>query len=310
MNFFKIKGIEQPIAQLIMGTDYFNPSIQEKVNSILDSYIGIGGNTLDTAYVYSGGNSERAVGNWLTERGNREQVIVLTKGGHPNQNGNRINKAAIAEELEISLERLQTGYTDLYALHRDDTDVPVGEIIEILNEHIESGRIKAIGGSNWSHQRLQEANDYAAAHGLIGFSFSSPNLSLAKPKEAFWAGCISADADACKWHEATQIPLLSWSSQARGFFTGRFTPDNLENEDLVRVFYSDANWERYNRAQKMAADKGFTTIQIALAYVLNQPFPSAALIGPQNQAEMDSCLEGAAIKLTPEELAWLDLSAV
>jgi aryl-alcohol dehydrogenase-like predicted oxidoreductase len=309
MNFFSIQGIQKQVSQLIMGTDYFNPDIQEKVNGILDSYLGIGGNTVDTAYGYSGGGSERAIGNWMTARGNRDQIIVLTKGGHPNAAGKRINKAAIAEELETSLERLQIDYIDLYALHRDDTDLPVGVIVEILNEHIESGRIRAIGGSNWSHQRLQEANDYAASHGLVGFSFSSPNLSLAKPQDAYWAGCISADADTCKWHEATQIPLLSWSSQARGFFTGRYTPDNLENADLVRVFYNDANWERYNRASKLAAEKGYTTIQIALAYVLNQPFPSAALIGPQNQEEMDSCKEGAAIKLTPEEIAWLDLSA-
>jgi aryl-alcohol dehydrogenase-like predicted oxidoreductase len=309
MNAITIAGLDKKVTQLIMGTDYYKPEIQEKVNGLLDLYIGIGGNTLDTAYGYGGGLSEIAIGNWMAERGNRNEIVILTKGAHHDANGPRVNKACIDHDLAISLERLRTDYVDLYALHRDDPEMPVGVILEALNEHIEAGRIRAIGGSNWTHERLQEANDYAAKHGLIGFSFSSPNLSLAKAKEPYWPGCVSVDEEACRWHAATQLPLLSWSSQARGFFTGRFTRDNLENTDLVRVFYNDANWERFDRAERMARDKGLTTIQIALAYVLNQPFPSAALIGPQNQEEMDSCKVGADVRLTKEELAWLDLSA-
>ncbi|MFK7696379.1 aldo/keto reductase [Paenibacillus sp. HJGM_3] len=309
MKSFAIPGVKLPVTQLIMGTDYYSPDIQDRVNELLDAYVGIGGNTLDTGHIYGGGKSERAIGNWMAARGNRSDILVLTKGAHHNAAGPRVNKAAIDQDLSESLERLQTDYIDLYALHRDDPAVEVGPIVEALNAHIEAGRVRAIGGSNWSHQRLQEANDYAAKHGLVGFTFSSPNLSLAKAKEPFWAGCISADAETCAWHEKTQLPLLSWSSQARGFFTGRFTPEDRSNADLVRVFYSDANWERYRRAEQLGKEKGLTTIQIALAYVLNQPFPSAALIGPQNQQEMDSCREGASVRLTPEEMAWLDLSA-
>lgn len=309
MKSFAIPGVKLPVTQLIMGTDYYSPEIQDRVNELLDAYVGIGGNTLDTGHIYGGGKSERAIGNWMAARGNRSDILVLTKGAHHNAAGPRVNKAAIDQDLSESLERLQTDYIDLYALHRDDPAVEVGPIVEALNAHIEAGRVRAIGGSNWSHQRLQEANDYAAKHGLVGFTFSSPNLSLAKAKEPFWAGCISADAETCAWHEKTQLPLLSWSSQARGFFTGRFTPEDRSNADLVRVFYSDANWERYRRAEQLGKEKGLTTIQIALAYVLNQPFPSAALIGPQNQQEMDSCREGASVRLTPEEMAWLDLSA-
>jgi aryl-alcohol dehydrogenase-like predicted oxidoreductase len=112
-----------------------------------------------------------------------------------------------------------------------------------------------------------------------------------------------------KWYAAHQLPLLSWSSQARGFFSGRFTPENRDNADLVRVFYSDDNWERLNRAKELAKKKDVTTIQIALAYVLSQPFPTCALIGPRNEEEMRSCQHGAGIKLSAEELAWLDLTA-
>jgi aryl-alcohol dehydrogenase-like predicted oxidoreductase len=306
MKTIKIEGLEKPITTLIQGSDYFTPSNYENVRTILDRFFEIGGNTIDTAHIYCGGESEVAIGQWLRERNNRDKVVILTKGAHHDQNGPRVNPKAITSDLFTSLERLGTDYIDLYALHRDDPNVPVEIIIDALNEHIEAGRIKAIGGSNWTVERLQKANEYAEKNGLVGFTFNSPNLSLAKAQEPYWEGCISADAAYCEWHSETQMPLLSWSSQARGFFTGRFSPEDRSNSDLVRVFYNDANWERLRRAEKLAKEKGASTIQIALAYVLNQPFPTCALIGAQNEDELLSCSEGADILLTEEEINWLE----
>ncbi len=307
MKSINLPGLDKGVTQLIMGSDYFTPEVFELVCTNLDAYTAIGGNTIDTAYIYYGGKSEQAIGMWLEERKNRDQINVWSKGGHPNQNGPQVNKPAIYNELMTSLERLRTDYIDLYALHRDDVNVPVGEILEILNEHVEEGRIRAFGGSNWTAARLEEANRYAAEHGLRGFDFSSPNLSLGKAQEPYWADCISVDDETLAWHERTELPLFSWSAQARGFFTGRFTPEDRSDADLVRVFYNDANWERYYRAEKLGKEKGVSTIQIALAYVLNQTFPTAAIIGPRNEAEMKSCLEATQIVLTQEEIKWLDL---
>lgn len=309
MRSVKIEGLKQEVAPLIMGSDYFTPEIYDLVSQNLDAFVAIGGNTIDTAFIYCGGKSEQAIGMWIEERNNREDILIWTKGAHPNEKGKRVNRDAIAEELAISLERLRTDYIDLYALHRDDPDVPVGHILEALNEHVEAGRIHAFGASNWTWQRLEEANRYAEEHGLIGFSFNSPNLSLAKAKEPYWHDCVSVDDEMHAWHVRTGLPLFSWSSQARGFFTGRYTPEDRSNADLVRVFYNDANWERYRRAEQLAKEKGCETIQIALAYVLNQPYPTGAVIGPRNEAELRSCREAADIVLTPEEIRWLDLSA-
>ncbi|MCM3748798.1 aldo/keto reductase [Paenibacillus pasadenensis] len=309
MRTISIRGTDKAVSVLIKGTDYFYHDSYDKASSNMDAFLAIGGNTVDTAFGYCKGQSEEVLGRYMEERGNRDQIVIMTKGAHPDHTGPRVNPEAIRSDLLTSLERLRTDFVDLYALHRDDPSVPVGIIMDALNEHVESGRIGAIGGSNWSWQRLQEANDYAAANGLTGFSFSSPNLSLAKAKEAYWPGCISADDETVRWHERQQIPLLSWSSQARGFFTGRFTPEIRDNHDLVRVFYSDENWERLKRAGQLAEQKGASTIQIALAYVLNQPFPACALIGAQNEAELKSCQLGAEIRLTKTELDWLDLKA-
>ncbi|MCR2806451.1 aldo/keto reductase [Paenibacillus soyae] len=308
MEYIQIEGCPKPVSRLMKGTDYFYHDNYEKAAANMDAYLAIGGNSVDSAHIYCGGQSEEVLGRYMRERNNREQIVILTKGAHHDQNGPRVTKEAIDHDLETSLRRLETDYIDLYGLHRDDPSIPVGIIVDALNEHIEAGKVRAIGVSNWTWQRIQEANDYAAANGLKGFTFSSPNLSLAKANEPFWRGCVSADAETCEWHEKTGMPLLSWSSQARGFFTGRFTPEVRDNADLVRVFYSDDNWERLARAKQLAEEKGVTAIQIALAYVLGQPFPTCALIGAQSQAELLSCDEGSRIRLTREEMDWLDLT--
>ncbi|MEK3735457.1 MULTISPECIES: aldo/keto reductase [Paenibacillus] len=309
MKYISIQGLNKPVSVLMKGSDYFYHDNYEKAAANLDAFLAIGGNSIDTAHIYCGGQSEEVIGRYMEERGNRDQLVILTKGAHHDQNGPRVNPKAIQQDILTSFERLRTDFIDLYALHRDDPSVPAGEIVEALNTYIKSGQVGAIGVSNWTWQRIQEANTYAAEHQLVGFTFSSPNLSLAKPNEPFWTGCVSADQETCDWHEAEQFPLLSWSSQARGFFTGRFTPEVRDNADLVRVFYNDDNWERLERAKQLAKDKGVTPIQIALAYVLNQPFPTCALIGAQTPEELRSCEEGAQIELTREELNWLDLSA-
>ncbi|TDQ40335.1 aldo/keto reductase [Aureibacillus halotolerans] len=309
MRTVQLNKVKNPVTQLIMGSDYFHPDRLDEVKGILQSYLDIGGNTIDTAFIYAGGESEKAIGLAVEQNGWRDRFNLWTKGAHPNQQGSTVTKHDIDEQLKISLDRLRTESVELYALHRDDTSVPVGAILEWLNEHVEAGRIGSFGGSNWTTARLQEANQYAEKNGLQGFSFSSPNLSLAKAKEPYWADCLSVDNDILNWHNESKLPIFSWSSQARGFFTGRFTRDNFENEDLVRVFYNDENWERYDRAEALAKDKGLSTIQIALAYVLNQKFPTAAIIGPQNEAEMKSCGEGAGVSLSEEEIQWLNLDS-
>lgn len=307
MNYLEINHVNKPISKLVMGTDYFTPDIMPKVTEVMENYLEIGGNIIDTAHIYAGGKSEEAIGLWMEQNNRRDDIMILTKAGHPNHNGPTINHKAINEELKLSLERLKTDHIEMYALHRDDPNVPVGEILEILNEHVETGKIGAFGGSNWSYERLQEANDYAERNGLMGFSFSSPNLSLAKAQEPYWADCVSVDEKTLAWHEKTKLPILSWSAQARGFFTGRFTKEDRSNKDLVRVFYNDENWERYRRAEELAKQKNVETIQISLAYVLNQPYPSAAIIGPQNRKEMLSCSDATQIHLTEDEIKWLDL---
>lgn len=314
MNKIQIRAVQngQPVfkqvSQLIMGSAHFlRGDDMDYIGAMFGAYLEAGGNTFDTAHQYD--DCEEKIGRWLELTGKREQVIIMTKGAHPNdpEPGNRVAPKYIHQDIMESLERLRTSYIDLYALHRDDPAVEVGPIMEALNEHVAAGRIHAIGASNWSIERIQAANDYAAANGLVGFTFNSPNLSLAKCRIPRWPGCISAGREMIEWHQANGMPLLSWSSQAGGFFSGRYSPDRLDDREMVEVYYTLENWERYRRATELAQAKGASAIQIALAYVLHQTYPTAALIGPENLEELQSSIQGLRIRLTENEINWLDL---
>ena len=297
-----IAGLAKPVSRLIMGCD--NQETLAHGAAMWDDYFERGGTTFDTAHVYGEGQKEATFGWWLRHRGNREQVTLISKGAHTPH----CNPADMSRQLTESLDRLQTDYTDIYMLHRDNPEVPVGNFVEALNAEVQAGRIRIFGGSNWSLKRVAAANRYAKRKGLQGFSMVSNNLSLARMVDPVWHGCVlCSDIDSRRWLKKHQLPVLAWSSQARGFFTDRAAPDKLEDEELVRCWYSEDNFERRERAYALAKKKGTTAIAIAAAYVLTQPFPTFALIGPRLMSETVSSLPCLDVTLSPMEMAWLNL---
>ena len=307
MRYTDIPGVGR-LSRLVLGTLAFDTERMDQARELLDAFVGMGGNAVDTAYIYGGGKAERALGQWLRDRGARDRVILVDKGCHPlGPSGPRVNAEALDHDLREGLQRLGTECIDLYLLHRDDPSRPAGEIVEALDAHRRAGRIRGYGASNWTHQRIGEANAYARAHGLAGFVCSSPNLSLARPLQPRWPGCVSVDAEASAWYARTRLPVLSWSSQAGGFFTERFAPERTDNAEMVRTYYSVENWERKRRAERLGRERGATANQVALAWVLHQPFPTLPLIGPWSVAELASSAAAERIALSPSEVAWLDL---
>ncbi|MDP6380171.1 MAG: aldo/keto reductase, partial [Phycisphaerae bacterium] len=234
MRYIELPGLEKKISQLVMGTMIFSPDDMPFACAMFDNFVERGGNCFDTAYVYGGGNSEPALGEWMRLRGNRDELVVIGKGAHtPN-----CNVESLTRELNETLERLGTDYLDIYLLHRDDPGVPVSEFVDCLIEHVEAGRIRLFGGSNWTLERIAEAREYARSRGRIGFTVSSSNLCMATWNEPMWAGSISAsDARSRAWHEESQTALFAWSSQANGFFSGRFSPEDRSDSDMVRVWH-------------------------------------------------------------------------
>jgi aryl-alcohol dehydrogenase-like predicted oxidoreductase len=300
MPYGEIPGVAKPVSRLIMGVD--NQRRMPHAAVMFDDFFTHGGTCFDTAYIYSGGECERLLGQWVRNRGVRDQVVILDKGAHTPF----CTPDHLTAQLHESLDRLQTDFLDLYLVHRDNPEVPVGEFIDVLNEHMRAGRIRAFGGSNWTLPRVAEANAYARAHGLTGFAALSNNLSLARMVQPVWGGCVHAsDAESRAWLTREQMPLLSWSSQARGFFTERADPGRTPEPELQRCWYSDDNFRRRERAFDLAARRGVTPIAIALAWVLCQPFPTFALIGPRTIEELRSSLAALKVALTPQEVAWL-----
>ncbi|HHV97380.1 MAG TPA: aldo/keto reductase [Clostridiaceae bacterium] len=318
MKYGKVNGVDKPVSRLVLGTDYMNTKELEKNFAILDGVFELGCNTFDTAHVYAGGDGERLLGMWMKERGNRDKVVIITKGAHHNQDRKRVTPYDITSDLHDSLARLKTDYIDIYLLHRDDPEVPVGPIVEVLNEHLKAGKIKAFGGSNWHHTRIQEANEYAKKHGLVPFAASSPHYSLAEQVMDPWGqGCVAIsgpkEKEAREWYIKTQLPLFPYSSLARGFFSGRISRSNFEttkhllDRACLTGYCHEQNFKRLDRVEILAKEKGLKVPQIAMAFIMNQPLNVFPLIGARSPEELMDNIKACDITLTKEELDWLDL---
>lgn len=305
MKYGRIEGLDKQISRLIMGCD--NQPNYPHAAVMFDDWFERGGNAFDTAYIYGAGQQERLLGQWLKARGVRDQCTLIVKGAHTPH----CDPVNLSIQLRESLERLKIDCADIYIMHRDNPNIPVSEFIDVLNEHVKAGRIKIFGGSNWTIERIEEANAYAKKNGLQGFSILNNNFSLARMVEPVWGGCVAAsDPQSRAWLKQTQMALFSWSSQARGFFIPEISaPDKTKDKEKVRCWYSDDNFQRQARAIELAEKYNVLPINIALAYVLCQPFPTYALIGPRTLEETRTSLPALDIELSEQEVKYLNLES-
>lgn len=313
MKTVKLPGNDKPLSKIIMGTMIIGLNNYKESAELLDNAMKFGINAFDIAYVYGGGDSERAVGKWMEERGNREDVFIITKGAHP-AGRSKVNPEDITADLTESLSRLRTDYIDAYLLHRDDVSKPVGPIMDTLHEHCIAGRIRAFGGSNWTHERIGEANAYAAANNQTPMTVSSPNYGLCEQVEDPWGpGCVTISgqtgAEARKFYKKHNIPVFAYSSLGRGMLSGRVTRDNykeLLDGAALKAYAHEVNFDRLDRARELAEKKGVSVPQIALAYILHQPFEVFPIVGTAGEKELEETAAVIDIMLTDEECAWLE----
>ncbi|MHC4717758.1 MAG: aldo/keto reductase [Planctomycetota bacterium] len=307
MRYGTIEGIDKPVSRLIQGTVMISTDEVDSSLELLDGVYELGCTAFDTALVYGGGKSEGMLGRWVADRGVREKVVIVDKGAHHSSERRRVTPEDIADDVATSLERLGTDYVDLFLLHRDDPGVPVGPVVEALNEHLRAGRIRAFGGSNWSAGRVAEANEYADSHGLTGFAASSPNHSLAIPRDVPWEDCLSisgpAGAADRAWYSETQLPVLFWSSLAGGFFSGRFSRESPGgsggdmDELAAKCYCTEESFDRLEWAQRVSAEQGLTLPQVALAWVLAEPMNVFALVGCWRRSEFEANIQALKVQL-------------
>lgn len=317
MEYLKVKGIEKPVSKLIMGTAWFNPSFEDEIFAMMDKYVAEGGTVVDCGRFYGIARSEKILKKWLDARNNRDKLVIIDKCCHPiiTPDGKhhpeywRVKPDLITDDLHYSLYHTGCDYFDLYLMHRDDPNVPVGDIMDRLESHRKEGLIKAYGVSNWELPRVKEAVEYCKEKGYQGISVNNPSYSLAKVRTPRWPGCVYADDAYAKWHEGKDVTLFSWASQAHGFFADIYARDGSAPKDIQDAFFYDDNFERLRRAKELGDEKGVDSINIALAYVLCQPFPVGAIIGSRSEKEFESCIRTLDIKLTKKELDYLSLKS-
>ena len=316
-KYGRIEGIGKPVSRQFFGTANMPMLMGKDVNYLLDAALSYGLNSFDCARGY--GAAENSLGNWMKERNNRDRVVVLSKCGNVDQEGNvLVNRAVIEKELAESLAALQTDYIDIYLLHRDDPKTPVSEFIDTLNEAQRAGKIRVFGVSNWTDTRIREANDYAAAHGLNGFSVSSPNFGLAEQVQDPWGGdCVTLtgpdNEEARAWYRSTQMPVIAYSSLARGLMAGKIkSTDEARVAELldpfaVKGYASPENFMRLARCEELSAKKGCSVSQLAIAWMFTQGLNLFAAATTTKVSRIPEQVRALHVELTPEEAAWLNL---
>jgi aryl-alcohol dehydrogenase-like predicted oxidoreductase len=275
---------------------------------LLTRALECGYTALDTAAVYGNGASEKLIGRFLRSRKVRDRVIIIGKGGHPNNPAiGRLDAASLTNDLDQSLRNLGVDMIDLFMLHRDDPTLPVAVIMETLHRFVQAGKVRAVGASNWHHRRIEAANLYAIRHGLTPLSASSSHLSLIEQHAPPWPGCLSiagdANAEAREWYAATQMPVLAWSPLGAGFLVGR------ENFDpgQKRAYVSETNLRRREVAQEIAKRKRVPVSHVGLAYVRSLGIDVRPIVYSNSSQRLAELAAAAALRLSPEEISLLEL---
>lgn len=315
METGKIRGINVPVGRIVFGC--MNPAMDAGRDNfdVLDAALDAGINAFDTARIYGGGNSERVLGRWLT-RVDRDKVVVSTKCCHPALpiRFSRMSAKHARQDVERSLDCLRS-HIDILFLHRDDPRVPVGEIVEFMNVFVKEGSVRALGASNWTLARINEANAYAEAHGLTPFSVSSPQFSMGARFKDIWGGCVTLTGPnnaERKRYEECGMPVFAWSAMAMGFVSGKYRAggdESVLSRDARRSFLCPANVECLRRAERIAEAHGVPVSAVATAYLLGSGVNVFPLVSFSSVERISRLVAAFDVRLSPEERASLDCDA-
>lgn len=280
---------------------------------LLDALMDQGLNAIDTADVYSrwapghaGGESEAIIGVWLKHRGGRDKMVIATKCGlDMGKKGKGLSRAHIMSAVEDSLTRLQTDYIDLYQAHRDDEDTPLEETLEAFAALVKQGKIRAIGASNYSAERLQAALDISEKHGLPRFESLQPHYNLVERpgfEGALEQLCLSRN-----------IGVINYYSLAGGFLTGKYGPDTDVSSNpragSVQKYLNPRGFAVVDALRAQAARLGATPAQVALAWNIGRPAITAPIASATSLEQLDGLVKAVQLRLDTEAIAALDAAS-
>lgn len=324
MNIQRIQGLDAELPPIVIGTssaifsDSTTPWIptdlsEEEQFAVIDELWDMGLHCYDCAAGYG----EIVLGKYLASRGRTSEAVILTKGCHPNRYRARLTPYDLLSDFHDSLAKLKRDYIDIYMLHRDDPSVPVSEIIPVLDGLKREGKLRIYGASNWSIERIREANAFAEANGMEPFRVMSSHYSLAHQVADLWGGGLSLTgpehaADRA-WLLENQMPVFAYSAMSAGFLSGRFRSDDREGALKIltpfakKGYYADENFERLARAEQLAEKYSVSVAQISMAWLFRQDLQVIPLQGGRNAQMYRQTLEAAELALSAQEVRWLNL---
>ncbi|WP_191247310.1 aldo/keto reductase [Amycolatopsis deserti] len=301
----KIGDLE--VFPLNLGGNVFGWTADEEQSfAVLDAYAAAGGNFIDTADVYmaripgnSGGESETIIGKWLERRGRRDDIVIATKvGAWPARPG--VSAKNIREAVEDSLRRLQTDYIDLYYAHKDVADVPLEETLGAFDELVRAGKVRYLGASNYSADRLAEALSISDREGFARYVAVQPQYNLVeRGYEEELAPLVAKEG----------LAALPYYGLARGFLTGKYRSREAGGSPRAEgaVAYLDHRGERVLEAlDEISAAHGTSPAAVALAWLAAQPTVAAPIASARNVAQLSDLLASVELRLSEGELAALD----
>ncbi len=310
MRYAEFCGRETAV--IALGTMDFGGKIEEgRAREFMDAYVEIGGNFIDTARIYGDfvrkiqGGSEQVIGRWMEDRRCREQIVLGTKGGHPDpatMHTGRLSHGEILDDMRRSLDNLRTDCVDVYWLHRDDVSRPVEDILESLTDLVESGMTRFVGVSNWKPERIVEANASAAQHGLVKLYANQPQFSLARQIVVEDETLCQMDGETYAMHVRENMPCVCFSSQAKGFLSKLDQGGEAILHDKARRRYlCEENLAVFGRSRALSAQTGLSVNAIALAWLTSQPFPTFPIAGVSKMEHIDALREAGDAVLTAQQ---------
>jgi aryl-alcohol dehydrogenase-like predicted oxidoreductase len=293
-------GLE--VAPLALGGNVFGWTVDEPTAfKILDAFVAAGFNLLDTADTYSrwvlgnkGGESESIIGKWLKRSGNRKKVILATKVGSemgPNKKG--LSRVYILRAVEDSLQRLQTDYIDLYQSHKDDPDTPMEETLEAYAQLIEQGKVRVIGASNFSAERLSQALQVSKQHGYPGYQSLQPLYNLYDRAEY-----ESKLEPLCR---EKGLSVISYSSLASGFLTGKYLSEHDLSKSVrgqgIKSYLNDRGFRILKALDQVAAHYHSTPASVSLAWLIARPSITAPIASATSVSQLNDLIEATKLQL-------------
>ena len=312
MRTVSFSNTDLQVTPLCLGTVNYGSALDRALSlRQMSRYVEQGGNFIDSARIYGvwagegEGLSERIIGQWLKETGNRDKVILATKGAHPdweNMPVMRVKPSDIESDLDNSLINLGTDVIDLYFLHRDDPAVPVIDILTTLENARKAGKIRYYGCSNWSLPRLKEAQALAKQEGFTGFSCNQLMWSLADVRFDGLADktFILMDDKTYDYHKQTDLSAMAYMSVAKGYFMRKLAGEQMP-ASVTDVYDSPENDEIFEVIKHQARDMGISPLMASLGYLMAQPFPAVPIASFDDDQQLDDAMRCCNEKL-PEVL--------